>query len=165
MRVAPRVLALNFGGAPAVLEIVAALLAHEAIPDAAKIDPCVRELVHEQRPRIQKIVAVQIFPLVGRGPGLVAVTLDRVRRRAQREHVQHNGLAVTIPAVMQESAFGFPAVVDRRAAVLRPTPVHAAVQHIDEFAQPDFVRGVRGEIPARGQRAGDQQRGVDHRQL
>src|SRR6185312_17154056 len=81
--VAPRVLALDLHRAPAVFKIVAAFLAHEAILDAAKIDPRVRELVHEQWPGIQKIVAVQILPLVGRGPGVVTVALDRVRRRAQ----------------------------------------------------------------------------------
>ena len=47
VRVALGVFALDERRAPAVLEIVAALLTHEAVPDAAKIDPCVRELVDE----------------------------------------------------------------------------------------------------------------------
>src|SRR6202040_1888048 len=111
-RVAPRVFALDDGRAPAVLEVVAAFLAHEAIPDAAQIDPGVRELVDEQRSRIQEVAAVQILPLVGRGPGLVAVTLERVRRRCQPEHIQHDGLVVAIPAVMQEPAFWLPALPD-----------------------------------------------------
>ncbi len=74
--------------------------------------------------------------------------VERVRRRAQREHIQHDGLAVALPAVVQKSAFGFPAVADRRAAVLRPPPVDAAIQRIGEFAQLDFVRRVRGEVHA-----------------
>ena len=139
VRVALRVFALDKRRAPAVLEVVAALLAHEAILDAAKIDPRMRELVHEQRPAVQEIVAVQVLPLVGRGPCVVAVAFEGMRRRAQREHVEHDRLVVALPAVVQESAFGLPALPERLAAVLRPSPVDAPIQHIDQFAQLDFV--------------------------
>ena len=161
------VFALDQCRAPAVLEIVATLLAHEAVLDAAKIDPRVRELVHEQRPRIQEIVAVQILPLIGRGPGVVAMAaaIERVGRRPQCEHVQHDGLAVAIPAVLQEAAFRLPAHPDRFGLVLRPTPVNAQVQKVDQSTQLDFVGHIGREIHGSRQRAGDQQRGVDHRQL
>src|SRR3546814_11655449 len=90
------------------LEVVAALLAHEAVVDAAEVDPRVRELMDEQRPGIQAAVAVDVFPLVGAGPRAVAVLADRVRGRTQREHVQHDRLAVDPPAVLPEAAFGLP---------------------------------------------------------
>ena len=51
-------------------------------------------------------------------------------------------LAVAFPAVVQEAAFGLPALHDRRAAVLRPAPVDAPVQHVGELAQLGFVGAV-----------------------
>src|SRR5436190_8205541 len=61
-RVALRVLALHINRTPAVLKIVTTLLAHEAILNAAKINPGVRELVHKKRTRIKEIVTVNVFP-------------------------------------------------------------------------------------------------------
>ena len=48
-RVLDRVRALRIGGAPAVLEVVHAAVAHVRIADAAEIDPGVRVLVAEMR--------------------------------------------------------------------------------------------------------------------
>src|SRR6185437_12174418 len=104
-RIASRVFALNNDRAPAVLEVIAALLAHEWVPYAAKIDPCMRELVNEQRAGIQEIDVVKILPLVGRRPRLVRVRPGRGRRRAASQHIQDDAPAVTLPAGMQESAF------------------------------------------------------------
>src|SRR5690606_40748174 len=64
--------ALHVHGAAAVLEVVAALLAHEAVADAAEVDPGVRELVDEQRSGVQEAVAVDVLPLVGAGPRAIA---------------------------------------------------------------------------------------------
>src|SRR3546814_2354676 len=77
--------ALHVHGTAAVLEVVAALLAHEAVVDAAEVDPRVRELMDEQRPGIQEAVAVDVFPLVGAGPRAVAV-LDRKSTRLNSSH-------------------------------------------------------------------------------
>src|SRR5262249_30094485 len=44
-RIANRVLLLHRGCLAAVLKIVAAVLLHEGVPDAAKVDPHVRELM------------------------------------------------------------------------------------------------------------------------
>src|SRR3546814_18136796 len=77
----------------------------------------------EQRPGIQEAVAVDVFPLVGARPRAVAVLADGMRGRTQGQHVQHDRLAVALPAVVQEAAFGLPALHDRLAAVLRPAPV------------------------------------------
>src|ERR1700674_1011159 len=51
-RVGDRVLPLHISRAPAVLEIVDALVAHEVVLNATKVDPDMRELVREQRPRV-----------------------------------------------------------------------------------------------------------------
>jgi len=58
-----RVLLLDVGRLPAVLEIIAAALAHVGIPDAAEIDPQVRELVGEQRPGVEQLAAVDLLAL------------------------------------------------------------------------------------------------------
>src|SRR5690606_32264945 len=105
-RVDARIGALYVHGATAVLEVVAALLPHEAVADSAEVDPRVRELVDEQWPGVQEAVAVDVLPLVGAGPGAVAILADRMRGRAQRQHVEHDRLAVAFPAVVQESALG-----------------------------------------------------------
>src|SRR3546814_20729265 len=76
---------LHVHGAAAVLEVVAALLAHEAVVDAAEVAPRVRELMDEQRPGIQEAVAVDVFPLVGDGPRAGAVLADRVRGRTRSD--------------------------------------------------------------------------------
>ena len=50
-------------------------------------------------------------------------------------------------------------------AALRPAPVDAAVQHVDQLAKLDLGRRVGVEVNARGQCAGDEQRGIDRRKL
>jgi hypothetical protein len=70
---------LHMGGAPAVLEVVDALVAHERILDSAKVDPDVRELVREQRSRIEVVIAVAVFPSIIRQPGVIAVPRQAVR--------------------------------------------------------------------------------------
>ena len=78
-RVTSNVLALNEDRVPTVLEIIAALLMHERVSDATKIDPCMRELMNEQRPGVQEIDVVEVFPLVGGRPCFVGVWPGRVR--------------------------------------------------------------------------------------
>src|SRR3546814_13624977 len=79
--------------------------------------------MYEQRTGVQKAVAVDVLPLVGARPRAVAVLADGMRGRTQGQHVQHDRLAVALPAVAQDAAFGLPALHDRLAAVLRPAPV------------------------------------------
>src|SRR6185312_1930496 len=84
--IASRVFALHLGGAPAVLEIVAVLLAHEGVAYATKIDPGVRELVDEEGPGVEEVDVVDIFPLVGGGPRRIVAEVDGMRRRAKRQY-------------------------------------------------------------------------------
>ena len=71
-RVPGPVLLLHVGRAPAVLEVVALLLAHVGIGDTAKVDPHVGKLVDEEGSRIQVADAVDLFPFIGAAPSLIA---------------------------------------------------------------------------------------------
>ena len=165
VRVALRVLGLNADRAPRVLEVVAALLAHEAVADAAKVDPRVRVEMNEERAGVENIGAVQMLPLIGQRPRLEAALGQRMRRRARAERVQDDAFAVALPAVVQKAALGLPAVQHAVAAVARPGPVDASVQRIGELADVALVARRRIEVDRGVEHAGDQQRGVDHRQL
>src|SRR5258708_2539411 len=88
-----------------------------------------------------------------------------MRRRAHREYVEDDSLVVTIPPIVQKSTFWFPSLPDRCSPALRPSPVDAKVERLDDFAQLGLLARIRAEIHARGERACDQQCGVDHRQF
>src|SRR5262249_50948542 len=128
------VLALDQRRAPAVLKVVAALLAHEAVADAAKIDPRVRVLVDEQRAAVEAVDSIQVLPLIGGRPCVIAVTGQGMRRRSQRKHVENDRLVVTLPAVVQESAFRLPALTQCFAAILCPAPVDSAIKYVDPLS-------------------------------
>src|SRR6185295_5879264 len=57
-RVMNRVLLLDVGRSPAVLEVVDALAAHEDILDSTEVDPQVRELMDEERAAMQELVPI-----------------------------------------------------------------------------------------------------------
>src|SRR5262249_15166473 len=61
--IADRIFLLDEGRLPAVLEIVAAAPAHDLIPYAAEVDPEMRELMREERPRIEHFAAVNGPPV------------------------------------------------------------------------------------------------------
>ena len=165
MGIAPRVFALNIDGAPAVLEIVAVFLAHEAIAYAGEIDPGLGIVMNEKRPGIEKLAIVDVLPLIGRGPRREAVGRQRVRRRRQAQNVENGRLAIALPAIVQKSAFRLPSLPRGRSAAARPLPIDAAVDRIGACADLVLARRVRAEIDARGQHARQQQRGVDQRQF
>ncbi len=165
VRVEFRVAALHLHRAAAVLEIVRSLLAHERVAHVAQVQPRLRVVVHEQRAGVEEVLVVEVLPLVGRGPAGVAVGRNRMGGRAQRQRVQHDRLAVALPAVVQVAALRFPALVDGARVVLRPAPVDAPVQRLRQLAQLGFVGIGAVERGGNGEHAGDQQRAVDHRQL
>jgi len=80
-------LPMNVGRATAVVEIVAALAAHIFVLNSTKIDPDMRELMCEERSRIQKFLVVDLSRLVGGGPLRIAFDRQRMRRRAQAQQV------------------------------------------------------------------------------
>lgn len=163
--VADPVLLLHEGGAPAVLEIIDPLLAHERVLDAAKIDPHVGELMREQRSRVQELGIVDGPPSIGRCPRPIALRGERVRRRSEPEHVQQQRLVIPFPPVRQESTLGSPPVGHGGAAVLGPLPIDARVQPDGEVADLALGRRVPVEVRGGGQHAAQQEGGVDRRQL
>src|SRR6185436_17251070 len=91
-RVADRILLLDERRAPAVFEVVGVVVAHEAIADAAKVAPDVRQLVGEERSRIEVGEAVDRLPLVAGAPGVVRDRVDGMGRRTEREEVEQERL-------------------------------------------------------------------------
>ena len=97
-RIDPAILALYADRATTVLEVIAAFLAHEGIADSTQVEPGMRELVDEQWPGVEEVDVVKIFPLIGERPSVVAI--NRMRWRTQRQHIQHDRLAVAFPVVL-----------------------------------------------------------------
>ena len=124
-----------------------------------------RVLVDEERARVEKVVPVQVLPLVGHGPGRIALFGQRTGGRAEAEHVEEDGLAVALPAIVQEAAFGLPAMRDRVSVALRSAPVDPAVQLDGKMTQLALVWRIGIEIRTRGQHSGNQQRSVHQRDL
>src|SRR6266550_3923164 len=108
--VAQSIVLLDPDCAPAVLEIIASLLAHEAILEVLQVEPSMRELVNEQRSGVEKIVAVEIFPLIGRRPLLIAGFGKGISGRGHPQNIEKHRLAITFPAIMQISGFRFPSL-------------------------------------------------------
>src|SRR5450759_3685544 len=164
-RVADRVLLLGERGAAAVLEVVNAALAHVVVADAAKVYPDVRELVNEERPGVQELLAVELLPAVRPCPCLVAALWQGVRRRSQAEHGQENRLAVALPPGFQKPVLRLPCVRDRQAAVLRPLPVDAAVERVGKLRYLALLFRLAVKVGGGGQCPGEQEGCVDGRQF
>ena len=163
--IADRVLALHQRRAPAVLEVVDAVAAHEGVLDAAQVDPHVRVLVDEQRAGRQVRMAVDPAPAVAPQPRVVGPARSRVRALPQRKAHHQQRLAVASPVVGQEAALGTPAVAEALAAVLHPAPVDAVGEAPGGLA--DLALAQRGavEVARGGLHAGDQEGGVDAGEL
>ena len=165
-RIVDRVAALHMRRATAVLEIVDALVAHERVLDAAKVDPDVRHLVGEQRSRVEIFEAVAFLPFVGRSPRRDSFRVrQRMRGRAEPQDVQQQRLVVAFPSPRQKSASGFQPCVTVVAAVLRP----CASRRGDTIASAATRISARPAYPRRNtrrrQHAGEQDRAVHGRQF
>ena len=119
----------------------------------------------KERAGVQELVVVDLPPLVGGGPGGIALLGQRIRRRAKAEQVQEQRLVIALPAIRQEAALRLPPVRDRRAAVLRPC------QSARRYSSSASVRiscssaEVVPEIGRRRQHARQQKRRIDRGQL
>ena len=164
-RVADGVLLLNERRPSAVLEVVEVVLAHEAVPDAAKVDPDVGHLMDEERPGVEKLDVVDRLPFVRRAPGLVTLAGrsdgSASRARARRGSAPRRSLPSDTAESRSPDASHGKAWRRRRAS----SPSRRARRELRELADLGFVRGVAVEVLGRGERTGDQQRGVDARQL
>ena len=141
------------------------MLAHVRVADAAEVDPHVRVLVPEERRESQMLLPLERPPAIAAGPRLPGLGPDRVRRGAERQHVQDHRLVVAPPVVGQVSAARPPAERDRGRAGLRPGPVGARVERVRHRA--DLGLGARRaiEVGPAEQRPGQEQRRVDGREL
>src|SRR6185369_7936701 len=166
-RIPDRVLLLDERRAAAVLEVVAVAAAHVGVADAAEIDPDVRELMDEERSGVEVADAVDLLPFVGAAPRVVAARRDGVRRRSERENVEQERFVVALPAIRQEArvALRSPAVAERLAVLEQPIPLDPLVELFRESANLRLFGSIAVEVLRRGERAGDEDRRVDARQL
>ena len=167
LRIGDGVGALRVGGAARVLEVVDAALAHGRVLNAAEVDPQVRVLVAEERGEAQVLVAHEAAPgtLVVVRPGVPGARADGVGGRPEREQHHEHRLVVALPVVRDETRLRLPAHADVVAPHLRPFPVDAPVDRVDQGADLRLVGMVGIEVGLRVQHAADQQRRVDRGQL
>ena len=87
-----------------------------------------------------------------------------MRRRTKTENVEDGRFVITLPAVVQKTAFRLPALRHGLAAVLRPLPVDTAVEGVRHVANIRFSPSAV-EISSGGQYSRHQQCRVDQGQL
>jgi hypothetical protein len=117
-----------------------------------------RELMDEERTGVEKLVPVKLLPLITPGPCRVALCGQRVRRRSKAENVKNQGFVVTLPTILDESAFGFPTMRYRDSAVLGPLPICTAIDSVGKPANFALTFGITFEI-LRGRQCSDDQEG------
>src|SRR5205814_835514 len=150
------------GGAAGVLEVVDAERRKRWILEAAKVDPDVRKLVAEERPKGDVRRSRQMGATVSRRPGSPGALRQRVRWRAEPEEVEDHRLVVAAPLLAREAPVRVPTEPKQRRIVSGcPAPISAAVEIVRE--RPDLaLRRLRPaiELP-REEDACHQQRAVD----
>jgi hypothetical protein len=121
----------------------------------------------EQRREAEVLLAEERAPLlvVRACPLRPRVEPHRKGRRAERQQVHEHGLVVASPVVFQEPLFRRPAEADRGRLRLCPPPVYTPVDRVHERPDLDFLRIRAVEVRLAEQRPGDQDRGVDRREL
>ena len=125
----------------------------------------------EQRRKAQVRLSVLGHPpgrrqsLVGARPGRPAVSADRMSGRTHRQQVQQRGLVVALPIVVGETLLRSPAHGHPGRPHLRPVPVDAGIDVVDQRPDQRLVRVGAVEPRLAMQHAGEEQRGVDGRQL
>ena len=119
----------------------------------------------KQRREEQVRLAVERSPLVRLGVLGPRGRLDRMRRRSEGQDVEDHRLVVAAPVPGVHSFLGIPPHADRGRARLRPLPVRAPIQFLRRVANRFLGRIVAIEVRLREERAGEQQRTVDRRQL
>ena len=168
MRIGNCVRLLRIDRAARVLEVIESPPAHVRILKLAEIDPYMRVLVTEKRRKVQEFLAEKLTPagrIIRARPFGPSLGLHRMRRRAEREQVDHHRFVVAAPVVLEKTFFGRPAETDGVAVRLGPLPIDAGVDLIDQTANLRFLGVGAVEIRLIEKRAGQQDRGVDRREL
>ena len=73
---------------------------------------------------------VKLFPLVGSGPGAIALFRKEKSRRRKSKYVQNQCFTVSSPSVLDESSFWLPAVGNCQTAIECPMPICRRVESI-----------------------------------
>src|SRR5262249_41479444 len=95
-RIPNRVFLLDERRLAAVLEVVRPVLPHEGVADAAKVYPHVRQLMREERSRVEELAIVDALPLIRRRVGAIAFGRQRVRRCSETENVEQQAFVVAL---------------------------------------------------------------------
>ena len=74
-------------------------------------------------------------------------------------------LTVALPTVVKETTFGFPSLRKRRFAVQRPLPINPEIKRFGELANLGLALSVASKIRGCSEHSGEQQGGIDQRQL
>src|SRR4029434_7835605 len=118
--IADRVFLLNKRRLPAVFKVVAASRPHEFVADAAKVDPHMRELMGEERPRVKQFTIVDVLPLVSRTIGAITLGRQRMRWRTESEDIEQQAFVIPFPAVLDEPVFRRPPLLKGGPALRDP---------------------------------------------
>src|SRR5438477_10938339 len=104
----------------------------------AKIEPRMRILMRKNWIVAGNVFYSLIFDFRAR-PRILRVRRHRMRRRANRQEIDHHQFAVMLPASVQKSRFRMPPHRESFAAVQHPRPVHAFVNFCGKLL--DFLIG------------------------
>jgi hypothetical protein len=105
-----RVFLLHKRRLSAILEVVAAVGPHEVVANTSKVDPHMRKLMREERPRVKQFTIIDFLPLIGRTIGAITLGGQGMRWRTKSEDVQQQTFVVTLVAVWNESVLRPPAM-------------------------------------------------------
>src|ERR1700734_823569 len=94
----------------------------------------------------------------GSFPSVPRLRRQRVGRGAEAQQVHHHHFAVTVPAILQESAFGSPAMRQNASIFGEPVPIDA----IKNFVRELVYLGIF-EILAAGENSTQQNGSIDGR--
>src|SRR4029077_5447371 len=128
VRVTLAVILLQQDSAPRVFKVVAALLLHKRVADAAKVNPGMRKQVRKQWTGVKHVLAEYPFPLISHRPGGERARGQGARAGTQAKDVEDQRLVIALPPVGQKTKFRQTALRQRACVVLRPAPVDPFVK-------------------------------------
>ena len=171
-RIVDGVFPLRRNGAHAVLEIVEGadlgrFRPHPRVANAAEVDKHMAVLVAEQRGEGQMWAAPAVSPaaVIDAAPLVPHRRRDRMGGAADGQQQHQHAFVIDVPVMRDVAGLRMPAHGDAVGPYARPVPFDPVVDRLGQA--PNFhLVGMVAVEPARGeQHAGDQQSGVDRRQL
>src|SRR5262249_41012199 len=147
------------------LKIINSFVTHVRILDPTKVNPDMRQLMGEQWPRVQELVAIDLLPLVGGGPRAVTLFGQRVGRRTKAKNVENQRLVIALILVRDKAALRSPTVTHGALFTQGPRPVNTAVESLGQSPDLLLLLGIVIEVDANRENACQQQRRVESGQL